>query len=99
MAEIGYLLVGHGTRREAGQAQFRDVFEQFQQFLAPADASLAFLELAEPDIPAGVEALAQRGVKEIVVVPVLLFAAGHAEEDIPSAVGEACSRLGVKLLA
>ena len=34
----------------------------------------------------GLRELFKRGAEEIVVAPVLLFSAGHAEEDIPSAV-------------
>lgn len=99
MAEIGYLLVGHGTRRPEGREQFRTVFSHFRKLLVPAPATLAFLELAEPDIPAGVEELHKQGVKRVVVVPCLLFSAGHAEEDIPLAVHQACNQLDMQVLA
>lgn len=90
-ADIGFLLVGHGTRKSSGQDQFRTVYQQFKGFMAPWPTELAFLELAEPDIPAGIANLAAKGVKRLVTVPVLLFTAGHAIEDIPNAVKEACA--------
>ena len=93
----GYLVVGHGTRSRAGQEQLRAVFAQMQtldgtESLRGAAAELAFLELAEPDIPTAVERLAKVGVTRLVVVPVLLFSAGHAQQDIPDAVQAAADR-------
>lgn len=93
---IGFLLVGHGTRRVAGQDQLRSVFAEFAPQLAPHPAALGFLELADPDIPTAVAELAGRGVRRLVTVPVLLFSAGHAEHDIPEAVAEAAERWGIE---
>jgi sirohydrochlorin ferrochelatase len=47
------------------------------------------LELAEPTINAAVERLARRGLEQWSVMPLLLFAAGHAKQDIPRAVAAA----------
>jgi sirohydrochlorin cobaltochelatase len=100
--EVGYLIVGHGTRSKAGQDQVRGVFNQMTQLdgadsLSGAPAELAFLELAEPDIPTAVERLFHAGVRQLVVVPVLLFSAGHARQDIPDAVESAANRLGMQI--
>ncbi len=94
--EVAYLVVGHGTRQEAGQQQFRLVFAQFAQCVAPQRAELAFLELAQPDIPQAVARLAEQGATSIVTVPVLLFAAGHALQDIPRAVELAAEKHGIR---
>lgn len=100
---IGYLIVGHGTRNPEGQSQLRRIFSQMTQ-LAGADglkgrpAELAFLELAEPNIMTAVERLFQAGVQQLVVVPVLLFSAGHAQHDIPNVVEAAAKRFGISLL-
>ena len=48
-----------------------------------------FLELAQPEIATGVRQLLDQGIDRLVVVPVLLFAAGHAKRDIPAAVAAA----------
>ena len=92
---IGYLLVGHGTRNVAGQQQFRTVFAQFAQRMAPELAELAFLELAEPKIATAIGQLAARGATHLVTVPVLLFSAGHAIHDIPAAVAQAAKEYGL----
>ncbi len=47
-----------------------------------------FLEFAQPAISDGFRRLAARGAKSVVVVPVLLFSAGHAKRDIPEAVAQ-----------
>ncbi len=100
--EVGYLVVGHGTRSRSGQDQVRAVFAQMTQLPGPCSlrdlpAELAFLELAEPDIPTAVERLYQAGVRQLVIVPILLFSAGHAQNDIPEAVESAANRFGISL--
>ncbi len=89
---LGVLVVGHGTRDTIGQAQMRNLACQMAGQLAPIPTDLGFLELAEPSIAAGIDRLAAVGVRELVVVPVLLFRAGHADHDIPDAVKEAADR-------
>jgi sirohydrochlorin cobaltochelatase len=49
-----------------------------------------FLELAEPNIAAAVSRAVERGAKQhLDVLPLVLFAAGHAKSDIPRAVASA----------
>ncbi len=43
----------------------------------------AFLELAEPDISAGVDCCAKLGAKEITVLPYFLAAGAHVNRDVP----------------
>jgi sirohydrochlorin cobaltochelatase len=88
-ATKGILLVGHGTRQTAGLAEFYEVVEQVRNLLPEHRVEPCFLEIAPPDISAGVQRLLGHGIQEIVVSPVLLFAAGHAKRDIPAAVDEA----------
>jgi sirohydrochlorin cobaltochelatase len=54
---------------------------------------VCFLELAEPSIQAGVAQLIERGVRQVIVLPLLLFSAGHAQRDIPQAVAAAIDDL------
>ena len=90
-AADGLLLVGHGTREEAGVAEFLAVAELVRQRTATL-VEPCFLELARPMIAEGVARLAERGARRITVVPALLFAAGHAKRDIPLAVAETAVR-------
>jgi sirohydrochlorin cobaltochelatase len=91
--KTGVLLVGHGTRSAQGVAEFLQLAREVEESLAPQPVEPAFLELAEPPIADGFSRLIERGVRRVVVAPLLLFAAGHAKEDIPAAVREAASIL------
>lgn len=82
----GILLVGHGTRDEIGVNQFLQTAGLAAAAMPEFALEACFLELAEPPIHVGIARLAARGVERIVVAPLLLFAAGHAKQDLPSAV-------------
>lgn len=88
----GFLLIGHGTRDQQGLAEFAETVRQAADQLAPLPVEAAFLELAIPTIAEGFQRLVQRGVRQIVTAPLLLFAAGHAKQDIPQAVAAAASK-------
>lgn len=80
------LLVGHGTRDLAGRDEFLSVVAGVAARLAEVVVEPCFLELAEPSIEQGVSRLAAAQVSQFVVLPLLLFAGGHARRDIPKAV-------------
>jgi sirohydrochlorin cobaltochelatase len=82
----GLLLVGHGTRDAAGLAEFACLARNVVELLPEFAVEPCFLELAEPDIPTAVNRLLDRGIGQVTVAPLLLFAAGHAKRDIPAAV-------------
>jgi sirohydrochlorin ferrochelatase len=88
----GLLLVGHGTRDAAGIAEFFAAAELMRKAAVDRPLEACFLELALPTIGEGVDRLVSRGAERIIVVPLLLFAAGHAKRDIPAAVAEAAAR-------
>jgi sirohydrochlorin cobaltochelatase len=94
----GILLVGHGTRDLEGQAGFLATADELARRWSDRKVAACFLELAEPTIPEAIGELARQGVRQLIVVPVLLFAAGHAKEDIPEAVAEACTPLGLVVI-
>jgi sirohydrochlorin cobaltochelatase len=84
--QLGLLLVGHGTRTEAGAQQLLDLVAAMTACGFHDFVQHAFLELRQPDIAAGISRLADSGATTIVVVPLFLFAAEHVKEDIPHAV-------------
>jgi sirohydrochlorin cobaltochelatase len=92
-AKLGLLLVGHGTRDAAGLAEFRELERLLVERAGELPVSACFLELAEPTIATGIEALLARGVQQLVIAPLLLFAAGHAKRDIPEGVSAALQEL------
>lgn len=88
----GVLLVGHGTRDETGLREYWATYDHVVRLLPGVPVEGAFLEIASPDIPAGVDQLVARRCSRIVVSPLLLFAAGHAKRDIPAKVAEVSKR-------
>jgi len=82
------LVVAHGSRREASNEEVRALSEliatqaggRYQMVKA------AFLELAEPSIPDGIEECIKAGAREVVVMPYFLSAGRHVATDIPQEV-------------
>lgn len=92
LTKLGMLLVGHGTRDERGVAEFLETSTLVAGLVPDVAVEPGFLELAEPSIDVGLERLVERDVREVIVVPLLLFAAGHAKQDIPNVVATAAAR-------
>ena len=95
--DTGLLLVGHGTRDEQGVTEFlemaAEIADAFQRApMSGGPVEPCFLELAEPTISKAIERLVAKGVRRFAVAPLLLFAAGHARHDIPTAVAGACQK-------
>jgi sirohydrochlorin cobaltochelatase len=87
--QTGILLIGHGTREAVGLAEFHALTRLAVDAAVFAAVEPCFLEFAMPTISQGFDNLLRRGVEHVVVVPVLLFSAGHAERDIPHAIDAA----------
>ena len=53
------------------------------------DVRLGFLELSEPPASRVIAEMLAEGIDDIVVVPLMLHAAGHSKSDVPAVVLEA----------
>lgn len=95
-ATRGILVVGHGTADPVGADETRQVARQVAALQPEVPVELGFLEVIGPTIGDAVMALAARGCRDVVVAPLLLFAAGHARRDVPEAVREAVAAAGVR---
>lgn len=84
------LIIAHGSRRAASNDEVRQLAAQVraQPGQTYEHVETAFLELAEPSIPAGLTELAGRGATEIVAFPYFLAAGTHVAQDIPEAIAE-----------
>lgn len=79
------LLIAHGSRRAASNDDVRRLAERIRE-LDNGEFDIvvpAFLELADPDIGAGVERCVQLGATWITVMPYFLSPGRHVAEDIP----------------
>jgi len=78
------LIVAHGSRRQASNEEVRYLTKIISAVNSGFDdVDCAFLELANPTIPEGLENSIKRGAQEIVVMPYFLAAGRHVAEDIP----------------
>jgi len=82
--KTGVMLCGHGSRDEGAIAEFEHVAGLIRRRLPQYETEHGFLEFATPIIRTGLDALRARGVRRVLAVPGMLFAAGHAKNDIPS---------------
>lgn len=78
------LLVGHGTRDEAGAAEFGR-FTARLRARVPVDVAGGFIELSPPPLTEAVAGLYAAGHRRLAAVPMVLVAAGHGKGDIPGA--------------
>lgn len=97
-ADVGILVVGHGTRKAAGADQLKQLVQHMRDLRPRWSCYESFLELAEPTIDQAVATAASQGIARMLVVPVLLFSAAHAKSDIPDAVADSAAKHGVSLL-
>ena len=84
MSKIGVMVCGHGSRDADAVREFEAVAEGIAARLPQYTVASGFLEFARPIIRDGLDRLRAQGVREVLAVPGMLFAAGHAKNDIPS---------------
>ncbi len=89
--KAGLLLVGHGSRERLGLDEFLMTAQLIAQATTWGAVEPCFLEFARPTIAEGVENVARRGARPVVVAPAMLFAAGHVRRDVPAAVAQAAA--------
>ena len=56
-----------------------------------------YLEFARPILRDGLESLRQQGVTRVLAIPAMLFAAGHAKNDIPSVLNTFTAETGLPI--
>ncbi len=82
--KIGVMVCGHGSRDVEAIGEFEAVAAGIRERLPKHDVESGFLEFAKPVIREGLDKLRARNITRILAVPGMLFAAGHAKNDIPA---------------
>ncbi len=85
------LLVGHGSRNKAGNREIEKFVTMWQSKNPQWHIETCFIEFAEVLIAQGLDNAAQ-GVERVIVVPLILNAAGHVKMEIPHFIDEARQR-------
>ena len=81
---LGVMLCGHGSRDKNAVREFAVLSEHLKRRLPHLPVEYGYLEFATPIIRTGLDRLKEKGVTRVLAVPGMLFAAGHAKNDIPS---------------
>jgi sirohydrochlorin cobaltochelatase len=88
----GLLLVGHGSRSPYSEVEMRAIGDQVATSLPDVAVDVGFLELSDPPAGPVLDALVVRGCRRVVVLPLMLLAAGHGKSDVPAVVLEGRAR-------
>ncbi|MGF7036631.1 sirohydrochlorin cobaltochelatase [Paenibacillus mucilaginosus] len=83
------LFVGHGSRDAEGNQEVREMVDSLTSRLTVPIVETCFLEFEAPSIRTGIATCVKRGATQVAVVPITLFAAGHAKLHIPAAIDAA----------
>lgn len=86
------LLIGHGTRDDAGRQTFIDFADAYQDLDRSRPVIPCFLELTGPTIQESIDQCVEQGYTELSALPLLLFAARHNKFDITNELDRARER-------
>jgi sirohydrochlorin cobaltochelatase len=85
------LLVGHGSRNQAGNDEIEAFAKQWRVKNPQWDIEVCYIEFAEVLLDQGLDNAAQKADR-IIVVPLILNAAGHVKMEIPEHMEKARGR-------
>lgn len=83
------ILFAHGSRDAAWFAPFEALATRVRTRAPDTPVLLAYLELAQPNLPTAIAQAAQTGASQVHVVPVFLAAGKHLREDLPQLIAQA----------
>ena len=94
---IGVLICGHGSSNRQAVGEFAQLAEGLRAQLPGVPVEYGYLEFARPILRDGLESLRTQGVQRVLAVPGMLFAAGHAKNDIPSVLNTYSAETGLRI--
>jgi sirohydrochlorin cobaltochelatase len=95
--KLGVMVCGHGSRNRLAVEEFAQLAIGLQQRLPHLPVAYGYLEFARPILRDGLDQLRQQGVEHVLAVPGMLFAAGHAKNDIPSVLNTYAAESGLRI--
>lgn len=90
--KTGILLMGHGSRIAEANEALNQIAEIVKQQTGADIVEVAFRELHQPDIQAGIDACVEQGATRILLYPYFLFAGAHVLHDLPEEMEQAKER-------
>lgn len=88
----GLILLAHGSRDPGWVAPFEMIRAKVDKLAPESNVALAYMEHSAPDFATSVEAMVQRGVTHVDVVPLFLGSGGHVRSDVPALVARASAK-------
>lgn len=85
------LLIGHGSRHVAGNREIEAFAQQWRERNPRWDIEVCFIEFAEVLLAQGLDNAARKSGR-VIVVPLILNAAGHVKSEIPAHLAKARER-------
>jgi cobalt transport protein ATP-binding subunit len=92
MTAPAMVLLGHGSRDADGVDEYWALAEAVRNAAPDLKIGCGFVELAEPGVDEAIDRLVADGAHEVVVVPLVLLAAGHLKNDGPASMARARQR-------
>lgn len=91
--KTGVILLSHGSRLPEAQATLKKITAMVSanvenDFLVEGAA----LQFNQPDLPAAIARIIERGAQKVVVVPLFLYMGLHMQRDIPEILAEEKNR-------
>ena len=76
-------LIGHGSRDPEGVQDFLTLSKKLRERKFCHIVEFGFLEFENPDITEALSACQRNGVKNIIILPGILFSGKHTQRDVP----------------
>jgi sirohydrochlorin cobaltochelatase len=95
--KLGVMVCGHGSRNRLAVGEFAQLAEGLRTRLPGVPVDYGYLEFARPILRDGLDNLRAQGVEHVLAVPGMLFAAGHAKNDIPSVLNTYAAETGLRI--
>jgi sirohydrochlorin ferrochelatase len=83
------LLVSHGSRSPETKKEVSALVRRLRRRLPGKIIEFAFLEIASPDIPEGIDRCVSHGAGFVVLILNFLNSGRHVNDDIPDIIGTA----------
>ena len=94
---IGIVICGHGSRDPKAVIEFINVIKKIRSRIPNIPVAYGFLEFNRPIISDALDTLRNQGVERVIALPAMLFAAGHAKNDIPAVLNKYASENALQI--
>lgn len=81
--KTGLLVLGHGSKAAEADEIFTTIVNHVREISGFEHVAMGSLQLSRPTFAEGVQTLLEKGVQEMVIMPMFIFRGNHVKFDIP----------------